>query len=101
VRYLYATQGHVFTLARSGKINLHSFTDSDWGANVDNCQSISGYVFLLGGGAISWSLKKQTTVAMSSTEAEYMASCHAMKEAVWLCALLKLIRFEQKLPTLI
>ena len=45
--------------------------------------------------------KKQATVAMSSTEAEYMASCHTMKEAMWLRALLKFIRFEQKQPTLI
>ena len=101
VRYLYATQGHILTLGGSGKIVLHIFMDSDWSADVDNHQSISGYVFSLGGGAISWSSKKQAMVATSSTEAEYMASCHAMKEAMWLCALLKLIGFEQKQPTLI
>jgi len=101
VRYLYATRGHILTLGGSGKIVLHSFTDSDWGADVDNRQSISGYFFSLGGGAISWNSKKQATVATSSTEAEYMASCHATKEAMWLCALLKLIGFKQKQPTLI
>ena len=48
---------------------------------------------------ISWSLKKQPTVATSSTEAEYMANSHATKEAIWLRSLLKLINFKQKTRT--
>jgi len=47
------------------------------------------------------SLKEASYVATSNTEVEYMASCHARKEAMWLHALLKLIGFEQKQPTLI
>ena len=70
IRYLYATQGHVLILGGPNEIRLHGFTDSDWAANVDNHQSVSGHVFSLGCGAISWSSKKQATVAMSSTEAE-------------------------------
>jgi len=91
-RLISATRGHVLILRGPEEIRLHGFTDSDWVANVDNCQSVSGYVFSLGHGAISWSLKKQATVATSSTEAKYMVSCHAM----WLCALLRLIGHEQK-----
>ena len=101
MRYLYATWGHVLTLGGSSKINLHGFMDLDWGANVDNCWLISAYIFSLGSGAISWSSKKHASVATSSMEAEYMVSCHATKEAMWLHTLLKLIRFEQKQPTLI
>ena len=81
--------------------NHDSFMDSDWGADVVNCHSVSRYLFSLGCGAISWSLKKQAAVATSSMEAEYMASCHAIKEAMWLCSFLKLIGFEQKKATLI
>eukprot|EP00253_Pinus_taeda_P024292 PITA_24292 len=47
-------------------------------------RSTSGYVFNLFGGAVSWMSKKQSVVALSTTEAEYMAATHASKEAVWL-----------------
>jgi hypothetical protein len=53
----------------------------------------------LGGGAISWSLKKQPTVALSSTKAEYIAGAHATKEAVWLRLLLSELRQDMSLPT--
>jgi hypothetical protein len=60
------------------------FCDSDWGGNVDTRRSTTSYVFLLGGAAVSWASKKQSTVAFSSTKAEYMACIHATKEALWL-----------------
>jgi hypothetical protein len=61
---------------------LLGYCDSDWGQSHDR-RSITGYVFLLCGGAISWQSKKQKTVALSTVEAEYMAATHATKEAIW------------------
>eukprot|EP00253_Pinus_taeda_P033307 PITA_33307 len=55
-----------------------------WAGDLDQRRSISGYVFNLFGGAVSWMSKKQSVVALSTTEAEYMAATHASKEAVWL-----------------
>lgn len=52
--------------------------------STDDRKSTSGYVFQLGTKAISWSSKKQATVALSSTEAEYVAATSAACEAVWL-----------------
>eukprot|EP00253_Pinus_taeda_P018465 PITA_18465 len=52
--------------------------------DLDQRRSTSGYVFNLFGGAVSWMSKKQSVVALSTTEAEYMAATHASKEAVWL-----------------
>ena len=43
-----------------------------------------GYIFTIDGGAVSWSSKKQSVVALSTTEAKYIAAAHAMKEALWL-----------------
>lgn len=59
------------------------FSDSDWGSNIDNRRSITGYAFMIANGAVSWQSKKQQTVAQSSVEAEYMALNLAAREAVW------------------
>eukprot|EP00253_Pinus_taeda_P021312 PITA_21312 len=60
------------------------FAVKDWAGDLDQRRSTSGYVFNLFGGALSWMSKKQFVVALSTTEAEYMAATHASKEAVWL-----------------
>eukprot|EP00253_Pinus_taeda_P015431 PITA_15431 len=65
-------------------LDLHGFVDVDWAGDLDQRISTSGYVFKLFGGAISWMSKKQSVVALSTTEAEYMAATHASKESVWL-----------------
>ncbi len=90
-RYVKATHGWTLTLgAKETKIpELVGFTDADWGANEDNRKSIGAYCFLFGSGIISWCSKKQSAVALSSTEAEYMALTQATKEAVWLQAVMK------------
>ena len=64
------------------------FADANWANDVDDHHSICGYVFTLNRGAISWSLKKQSVVALSSTKAEYIGIMHAAKEATWVCHLL-------------
>ncbi|RVW21514.1 Retrovirus-related Pol polyprotein from transposon TNT 1-94 [Vitis vinifera] len=60
------------------------YTDSDFQSDRDSQKSTSGAVFTLGGGAIIWRSVKQTCVADSTMEAEYVAACEAAKEAVWL-----------------
>src|ERR1700683_431275 len=61
---------------------FEGFTDSDW-ASQPHQHSVSGYIFQVGAGAVTWS-SKQSLIALSSTEAEYIAQTHAMKEAIWL-----------------
>ncbi|KAJ6102323.1 Reverse transcriptase RNA-dependent DNA polymerase [Penicillium sp. IBT 16267x] len=68
---------------------LHGFTDADWaGPHSEARLSTTGYVFKLAGGAVTWQSRKQTSVALSSTEAEYMGQSHAIQECVWLVLLL-------------
>lgn len=65
-------------------INLVGFTNSDWANCLDTRWSVGGYAWSLGSGLISWSMKKQKTVAALSCEAEYMAAFEAVQECVWL-----------------
>ncbi len=99
--YLRATADHQLVLGRNATsiLTLLGYTNSDWASNVNNCKSTSGYVFTLGGGAVSWSSKKQPTVALSSTEAEYIAGAHTAKEATWLRLLLSELRQDMSSPT--
>jgi len=60
---------------------LAIFSDAD-SSGADR-RSISGYIFLMARGAVAWSSKKQNTVALSTAEAEYVATTHAAKQALW------------------
>eukprot|EP00253_Pinus_taeda_P002930 PITA_02930 len=73
----------VYVKTREGALD-NSEAFSDWAGDLDQRRSTSGYVFNLFGGVVSWMSKKQSVVALSTTEAEYMAATHASKEAVWL-----------------
>eukprot|EP00253_Pinus_taeda_P021085 PITA_21085 len=74
----------VYVKTREGALDSSEASFSDWVGDLDQRRSTSGYVFNLFGGAIIWMSKKQSVVALSTTEAEYMAATHASKEAVWL-----------------
>ena len=55
---------------------------------AEDQHAITGYVFLIDGGAVSWSSKRQEIVSLSTTKSEYVAATHGMKEALWLRSLL-------------
>ena len=86
IRYLKGTRDLELKFGPSG--GIEGFTDANWANDTDDRHSICGYVFSLNGGAISWSSKKQSVVALSSTEAEYIGITHAAKEATWVRHLL-------------
>lgn len=68
--------------------NLEGFVDADWASNTLDRKSYTGFYFKFSGTIISYECKKQPTVALSSTEAEYMAIAEACKEAIYLKNLL-------------
>ncbi|KAL4362450.1 hypothetical protein GQ457_04G012430 [Hibiscus cannabinus] len=76
-----------------------AYSDSDWGGSVDDMKSTLGYVFSLGSGVFSWISKKQEIVAQSTTEAEYIAACAAVNQAVWLRKILTDLRHKQEEAT--
>jgi hypothetical protein len=86
LRYLQGTQDYKLSYGLKkgdGDPVLFGYCDSDWGNDIDDRRSYTGYAFILAGGAVSWQSKKQPTTALSSVEAEYMAATQATKEAIW------------------
>ena len=61
-----------------------SYVDSDFAGSLDTRRSLTGYVFKLLGNTVSWKANLQPVVALSTTEAEYIALTEAIKEALWL-----------------
>ena len=85
-RYLVGTRDLWLTYGESRR-TLVGYADAD-GSMTEDRRAITGYAFLIDGGAISWSSKKQEIVSLSTTESEYVAATHGMKEALWLRNLL-------------
>ena len=84
LRYIAGTKDVGIVYGHSQDITPYGYTDSDWAGDTKSRKSTSGYVFIMAGGPVSWRSKKQTVIALSSCEAEYIASCYATKEAIWL-----------------
>ena len=88
VRYLKGKVDHGLKYEVNQKINLEGYVDSDWAGSSIDRKSTSGCCFSMGSGVISWFSRKQSCVALSTTEAEYVAACSASCEVVWLWKLL-------------
>ncbi|XP_012846975.1 PREDICTED: uncharacterized protein LOC105966952, partial [Erythranthe guttata] len=78
-----------------------SMKNDDLGGSVDDSKSTFGYVFNLGSGAISWSSKKQPIVALSTTEAEYIATSSVGCQVMWLRGILETLSFKQDGPPIL
>ena len=80
---------------------LRGYSDADWAGDFDTRRSTSGYAFMIGNATVSWSSKRQATVAKSTAEAEYVALSYATQEAVWLRQLLNDVGFGTNSSTII
>ncbi|XP_020672785.1 uncharacterized protein LOC110092535 [Dendrobium catenatum] len=84
-----------------GKLELHSYSDADWASDTNDRKSISGYCTFIGSNLLSWTVKKQVTVAKSSTEAEYRSLSAAASDVLWLRRLACELQLPQPNPTVI
>lgn len=75
--------------------------DADWAGDRSDRKSTSGAIFAVSGSLVSWVSKKQTTVALSTTEAEYISAAVASQEVVWLRLLLQEFGWNQNEPTVV
>nr|GEZ04430.1 retrovirus-related Pol polyprotein from transposon TNT 1-94 [Tanacetum cinerariifolium] len=79
---------------------VEGYCDSDYAGDLDKRRSMTGYVFTMAKALISWKSTLQSTTALSTTEAEYMAMTEAVKEAIWLQGLLGELGIKQKFVTM-
>ena len=87
LRYVAGTTQYGINFGHN-ELSLQGYCGADYATDIDSRRSTTGYVFIMYGGAISWSSRLQPTVAVSTAEAEYMAAAHAVKEALWLRTLM-------------
>ena len=98
-RYLRGTSSHVLCFNNKTPY-ICGYVDSDMAGDLDKRRSTTGYVFTFAGAAISWASRKQQVVALSSTEAEYIALTEGAKELIWLQRLFGELGFQQSSFTL-
>ncbi|XP_070025695.1 secreted RxLR effector protein 161-like [Nicotiana sylvestris] len=84
LRYLQGTKDFKLTYKYSNSLEVIGYSDSDLGGYKDTGKSTSGYIFLFAGGVVSWKSVKQTIVATSTMEAEFIACYEATSQALWL-----------------
>ncbi|KAJ4754257.1 polyprotein [Rhynchospora pubera] len=101
LRYVAGTLNFGIWYDHSSDFVLTGFSDSDWAGCADDCKSTTGYMFTMGSGAVSWCSKKQFSVALSSSEAEYVAISSTACQAVWLRRILSDLYQPQQQSTTI
>jgi hypothetical protein len=87
-RYLRGTSNYCLSYDGASGQGLIAYTDLDWASDPEKRRSQTGYFLNLAGGAISWTSRAQKTIALSSTEAEYMALSDCSRQVVWMHTLM-------------
>ncbi|KAH9735937.1 hypothetical protein KPL71_017913 [Citrus sinensis] len=99
LRYIKGTINFGLLYSFSNDYKLIGYSDSDWGGDVDDRKSTTGFVFFMGDTAFTWMSKKQPIVTLSTCEAEYVAATSSVCHAIWLRNLLKELSLAQEEPT--
>ncbi|XP_065078076.1 uncharacterized protein LOC135701229 [Ochlerotatus camptorhynchus] len=101
LRFLSGTKDYYLQLGGTPEEALLGHSDADWAGDPDSRRSTTGFVFSFGGGILSWASRRQSSVKLSSMEAEYVALSEASQETLWLRQLLSDFGETQKQPTVL
>jgi len=88
LHYIYGTLDEGVIVHCDSPLSLHAFSNVNWAGDKDAYSSTSAYIVYFGCNPISWNLKKQKTIARTSTEAEYRSVVATATKLKWLCYLL-------------
>jgi hypothetical protein len=101
--YVKGTLDYKITYRRGGGSGIKpiGWVDANFAADLATRRSTSGEVFLMSGGPVSWSAKKQATVALSTVEAEYVALTRGSKQAMWMYSFLEELQMPQERPAIL
>ncbi|KAF7112693.1 hypothetical protein RHSIM_RhsimUnG0203300 [Rhododendron simsii] len=100
LRYVNGTVNDGFFYTSTQDFNLVGYSDSDWGRDLDERKSITGFAFFLGDTAFTWSSKKQAIVTLSSCETDmYVAATSAVCHGIWIRNMLNHLEISQENPT--
>jgi hypothetical protein len=97
-RYLKGTKDYGLWYPKGNDLSLVAYTDADWAGSVDDRRSTSGATFYLGDCLVSWLSKKQSSVSLSTTEAEYIAATTCCTQVLWMKQTLQDIQVEYDEP---
>ncbi|KAI9165514.1 hypothetical protein LWI28_015473 [Acer negundo] len=93
LRYIKGTLNDGILYTRCEDCRLIGYSDSDWGRDLDERKSTTGFTYFMGDTAFTWSSKKQAIVTLSSCEAEYVAACSAVCHGIWIRNVLQYLGF--------
>jgi hypothetical protein len=97
--YLKGTSDYGITYRHGGDLRPYGYVDADYAGDGDSSRSTEGHVFFVAGGPVSWTSKRQDTVALSTVEAEYTAFTRASQQAMWINKSLVEVGLRQEWPT--
>jgi transposase InsO family protein len=99
LRYLRGSRDFALTYDGSENRDFVGYSDADWAGDTDTRRSTTGLTVIMAGCAVSWASRLQRTVALSTTEAEYMALAEVAREITWIRALVKDVGYKVDAPT--
>ena len=83
-KYLQGTQSYGLWYLRDTDLTLHAYTDADWAGSMDDRKNTSGGAFFMGSRIVSWFSKKQSSIALSTAEVEYVAAASCYTQRLWM-----------------
>ena len=101
IGYIKNTIDYGLTYTRGNGLSPYAYVDADYGGCRDTRRLTSSYVFMMAGGPVAWSSKRQATVALSTVEAEYVAMSRCAQQMVWMHSWLDEVEIEHQTPGVI